>query len=331
MERYPISGPLKSHTPSARQRITNWMNQNMFGDTRQGQGKAERLMGVMDYTPLGVGTAMYDAGRAGAEGNMLGAGLNLAMAGVPGPAKKGIRAFHGSPHDFDKFSLDKIGTGEGAQAYGHGLYFAENEGVARDYRRKLGDYKVNAEQILRKYVGEAELSPEDIASVQQLGSGDGLEKHLAWRVPATRGLTPDQRQAILDEYKTREAGRMYEVSINADPEQFLDWDAPLSQQPEPIRQLGSAQKNRPLVDTDTGRDIYNKNTQGLSSDTASERLKAAGIPGIKYLDQGSRNAGDGTRNYVVFDDKLIEILKKYGLLGPIATGMAASMYGQDDQ
>lgn len=51
-----------------------------------------------------------------------------------GEQPKGITAYHGSPHDFDKFSLDKIGTGEGAQAYGHGLYFADSEGVARSYR-----------------------------------------------------------------------------------------------------------------------------------------------------------------------------------------------------
>ena len=43
---------------------------------------------------------------------------------------KGIKAYHGSPHDFDKFDLSKIGTGEGAQAYGHGLYFAESPKVA---------------------------------------------------------------------------------------------------------------------------------------------------------------------------------------------------------
>src|SRR5215510_3136348 len=52
-------------------------------------------------------------------------------------AVKGIRAYHGSPHDFERFDLSKIGTGEGAQAYGHGLYFAENEGVAGEYRRAL--------------------------------------------------------------------------------------------------------------------------------------------------------------------------------------------------
>jgi hypothetical protein len=95
MERYPISGLLKSHTPSARQRITNWMNQNMFGDTRQGQGKAERLMGVMDYTPLGVGTAAYDVGHSAASGDWLGAGLNLAMAAAPGPSMKKIPIFRG--------------------------------------------------------------------------------------------------------------------------------------------------------------------------------------------------------------------------------------------
>ena len=43
-------------------------------------------------------------------------------------------AYHGSPHRFDKFTLDKIGTGEGAQAYGWGLYFAGNKEVADWYR-----------------------------------------------------------------------------------------------------------------------------------------------------------------------------------------------------
>jgi hypothetical protein len=48
-----------------------------------------------------------------------------------------IEAYHGSPHRFDKFSMENIGTGEGAQAYGHGLYFADSEDVARNYRNDL--------------------------------------------------------------------------------------------------------------------------------------------------------------------------------------------------
>ena len=43
---------------------------------------------------------------------------------------QGIRAYHSSPHDFERFDLSKIGTGEGAQVYGHGLYFAENPAVS---------------------------------------------------------------------------------------------------------------------------------------------------------------------------------------------------------
>jgi hypothetical protein len=49
-------------------------------------------------------------------------------------------------------------------------------------------------------------------------------------------------------------------------------------------------------------------------------MRDAGIKGIKYLDQGSRGAGEGSRNYVVFDDKLIDIVKKYGLTGLLGAG-----------
>lgn len=56
---------------------------------------------------------------------------------------------------------------------------------------------------------------------------------------------------------------------------------------------------------------------------ASKKLLEAGIPGIRYKDAGSRGTDAGTYNYVVFDDKLIEILRKYGLLG-MAGGAAAN-------
>lgn len=50
---------------------------------------------------------------------------------------------------------------------------------------------------------------------------------------------------------------------------------------------------------------------------ADKKLAEAGIPGIRYLDQGSRGKGEGSYNYVVFDDSIIDILKKYGLAGLI--------------
>lgn len=50
-----------------------------------------------------------------------------------------------------------------------------------------------------------------------------------------------------------------------------------------------------------------------------------GVPGIQYLDQGSRSAGQGTRNYVMFDDNLIEIIRKYGIAGLLGSGAGYGM------
>lgn len=57
-------------------------------------------------------------------------------------------AYHGTPHKFDKFSIESIGTGEGNQAHGWGLYFAENKEVSEKYREKLSNYKRNGQRSL---------------------------------------------------------------------------------------------------------------------------------------------------------------------------------------
>ena len=46
-------------------------------------------------------------------------------------------AWHGSPHTFQKFDLGAIGTGEGAQAHGWGLYFAQDREVSERYKERL--------------------------------------------------------------------------------------------------------------------------------------------------------------------------------------------------
>ena len=47
-------------------------------------------------------------------------------------------AWHGSPYTFDKFSMDAIGSGEGAQAHGYGLYFAQDKDVSEAYKKHIG-------------------------------------------------------------------------------------------------------------------------------------------------------------------------------------------------
>lgn len=323
-----------------------------------------------------------------------------------------VRAFHGSPHDFEKFDLGKIGTGEGAQAYGHGLYFAENTAVALDYQKKLGQYRA---------VVAGEEIPDDglafgLTHLIQKNDGDlvavrdAIKKRIEDdpRLARPGFSTAPESLAKLDDWISRgitkadetSKGRMYEARIRAKPEEFLDWDKPLSEQPASVRaaidRLGVGE--RALFDE--GQDIFGQpksvghaiNAAGQLPDrqsSLSQLLAARGIPGIRYLDQGSRYTptnlpnnpianearrflaeanGDSeaarklfnesnpverfgqterdevlrvieaagrkvTYNYVVFDDKLIDIIGKDGKpvvpdggpgAAPAALGAAAS-------
>ena len=235
------------------------------------------------------------------------------VGAIRNATKKGIKAYHGSPHDFDQFSMQKIGTGEGAQAYGHGLYFAENEATAREYERALA---------LR---ASKEITP----ATYLLSINGGNRAHAKWDA-LRRGYDADSDVVRAIESGTVSApkGNMYEVAIKADPEQFLDWDAPLSQQAQGVRDAVAAvapEADRAAggIGAHIGRSAYAVARsavplkEGNLSAAVSRRLKDAGVPGIKYLDQGSRAAGEGTRNYVVFDDSLVTILKKYGVALPV--------------
>jgi hypothetical protein len=267
---------------------------------------------------------------------------------------QGIRAYHGSPHDFDRFSLDKIGTGEGAQAYGHGLYFADSEDVARTYRDNLTpvDYKLGNQPL-------APQEPSDFAARRALQNfGPNIDDAIAKAKAAVDGGHPadvsEWGPALqkLEEWKQSgqysydKSGRLYEVNIKANPEDFLDWDKPLSQQSEAVRSMFEAivdpqRQKYPNFDP-KGETLYRwaeggrlaKSSDDLAANVGGEsalsRLREAGIPGIRYLDGMSRDGGAGTSNYVVFDDALIDILRKYANAptgAAIPAGMEAS---QDD-
>lgn len=269
-----------------------------------------------------------------------------------------LRLYHGSPHDFDRFSMSKIGTGEGAQAYGHGLYFAENEGVARGYRDALTspvDYQGKGypgadSNLAAKKVADA-MGPNS-APANVIASEASKYRYQAQQLRAKlegqSGAARDANERLAASFEqiasdieglnpndfALKSGRMYEVNVNANPEDFLDWDLPLSQQPKSVRdalgprvdalrQAGSGLPHDPVGEmlwrvahpqggfdkTDFSRSV---------PEQATERLREAGIPGIRYLDAGSRGAGDGSRNYVVFDENLIEIVRKYGIAGAAA-------------
>jgi hypothetical protein len=271
-------------------------------------------------------------------------------------------AYHGSPYDFDRFDVTKIGTGEGAQAYGHGLYFAENEGVAKGYQANVKDTAL----IDRNNKRMSELAKDMEAN--SYGYRHWKDKELGERQAA-------EYDRLMEE-KMR-PGRMYQVRIKPDSEHFLDWDGRLSQMPPKVQEavrslqipdpLGGGNLGEPGHVMATGEEIWKAlarkavpaadqraGFEARNPTNASETLRAVGVPGIRYLDQGSRNhammkpephefndgskgwvvngpKGDeffdtkseahafidkhdkgATRNYVVFDDKDVEVTHKDG-------------------
>jgi hypothetical protein len=270
----------------------------------------------------------------------------------------GIKAYHSSPHDFERFDLSKIGTGEGAQAYGHGLYFAENpkvSGIGGQYYQNFESrfLKDNAEGRALDYLKHSGYDHQQAIK--------WLDETLAER--QARGLTgaPDH-QKLVDARELLATGgkvgpRTYEVNIKADPAQMLDWDKPLAQQGETVQGLASRFGIRPDDFGFTkGAAFYRKVGDFLGptgktanfNASASEGLAGQGIPGIKYLDEGSRTlaarannprnanwaaddaafrATPPTSNYVVFDPANIDILKKYGIAGAAAAPVVGAAMG----
>ena len=120
--------------------------------------------------------------------------------------------------------------------------------------------------------------------------------------------------------QAKPSGNIYQVDLPDEQiARMIDWDKPLSEQSEAVQEAVAKLRDVPLASGDrtiggelfegaTGMDLMmalkktNPETffgprYGAQS---SEMLRQAGIPGIRYLDQGSRGAGQGTSNFVVF-------------------------------
>lgn len=246
--------------------------------------------------------------------------------GVP-RTPQGIIAYHGSPHSFDRFDISKIGTGEGAQAYGHGLYFAEAEPVAQEYRQRLAE-------VTAAPFDEIGIPPREWnAATMFARQMDPSQPDVAARDFAQwvgRQVTPE----LVDAFRVaKKPGNMYKVRLNVRPEDLLDWDAAFT--PEGLESFAakfdrvnpatrqrledwsyvSQKRGLPMPE---GSDVMQQLGGGrVSSPELSRMLNEAGILGVQYLDQASRSVGDGTRNYVMFNDDTIDLLRKYAKGGSV--------------
>ena len=261
-----------------------------------------------------------------------------------GFAPLGITAWHGSPHKFNKFSMDKIGTGEGAQAYGHGLYLAEKPNIAAGYRDRLSTNYVDASGA-QKTAGsawtDAMQAAQDagakhpdraraIAGQVQAWVDSGKQAKTFLRYNQPPPGTEAQYKAAADALDglSKNPGNLYKTDIPDEAvARFLDWDKPLSQQAPEVRKVLQrlAEDGQDFYPTlkemmqpfeagnTTGQAVYHAlQREGGNAVNATRELKSAGIPGIRYLDGGSRGAGQGSSNFVAFDPDLIRILERNG-------------------
>lgn len=294
---------LRAYHPSLGERLQQGVSgllAKVGFDERHAQRLGKKLFGALEaVTPIGNVTGAHQGVRdmrAGvrrrsvgqAASGAIGAALSAlpipaparkiigrASSGMFGAAKKPIRAWHGSDKDFDKFSDDFIGAGEGAQGYGYGHYLSESRRLANSYR-----------------------NPKLIPN-------------------------PPPNH-----------GRLYEVDINAQPEDFIEWDAPLRDMPEQVQRLARTadlshlnpgHRNRSVIERFTqggedpgypalGHHLHNALTDYGANTEANRRLSqmlaGEGFAGFRY-GQPRDALGGGGRNYVVFNPDIIDILNRH--------------------
>lgn len=238
-------------------------------------------------------------------------------------------AYAGSRVDYDAPSLEAIGTGEGNQAHGYGLYYALDREVAEGYRERFineygegivefngvvykntDDYAHFLLNLKQTKKGEIARQREIAKFFNENGNMELAKKH--------EKLAEEGENINVDDIKT--LGQVHEVDLPENP-YLLDEQLPFSEQSEfvkdAIRKLNNEDVNDILDDDTTGEDIYGElansinkeNGYNLSQEEAEKRasqtLGKLGIKGITY--DGRR---DG-RCFVIFDPKDVRVIQKF--------------------
>ena len=253
-------------------------------------------------------------------------------------------AYHGTPHSFEQFDLGAIGTGEGAQAHGWGLYFAADKKIADErYRKRLTNDQYVIETDEATYYFDIEKQDwVDKKTGQPVGGMSTPLGHAVWEIGFREGnvqaalkALKGQRDALIEENDSSNAqrldflirtiklleekkfnyrkdnGSLFEVDI-PENDVLLDEDKSIEEQPSKVREIIEKELERIGSSASNGKQFYNEIVfefarQGSENPqrAASEYLNRLGIKGITY--EGAR---DG-RCFVIFDDKAISIINRY--------------------
>lgn len=350
------------------------------------------LLGAGSAWRAGLERTLADINRPMFPGGQL--DLSHPMLGFAGPGS--IKGFHGTPHLFEpvegnpfgEFRNEAIGTGEGAQAYGYGHYVAGNPAVAKSYmpqtesqvlhnRQPLSTSEPHtalANSYLQLYPGQPDWIARTQAAIQNDIPRFSHDEDIWTNLHRANNFIGENADKL--SYGPAPAGALLEVHILPDEHELLDWDKPLSQQSEGVQQAIDKFWEKHGFDTggataaqhsQLGGDFYKDISRQLPQESfttdaklASQALHEAGIPGIRYLDAGSRvlqkppvltqqgwkiygsdqifpdknsalQAIDDrlTRNYVIFDPSNLRIIARNGQrLEPVDHNPFAESQGQ---
>ena len=368
-----------------------------------GQQKYPDTEHYLETMPLKSNTPIGDvAGRIGSFApinpmpavkgylSLLGNEINAGMTGQPTrsvigqitPKPLQLDVYHGTPHSFERFDASKIGTGEGAQAYGHGIYVAENPEVAKRYQYqlapernardlntkvnyiKIGDKPINPDNydidIQQELVDAAKLGKKEFLDFanQRRTRWEELSKDESYPYRGTANERVNEYNKLISDAKElgvtyTGSGTLYKADL---PDEMiptmLDWDKPITPmgnlQIKPVAKdyngpygtgeyggyawhLGDIQIDKAFRTPENAQKYApygNQLIKELNAITGTptghaELLQKAGIPGIKYLDEGSRGtnyrgdsaffhaATDFKNNDYSLSDALQEMKKAY--------------------
>lgn len=248
------------------------------------------------------------------------------------------KAYHGSPYTFDHFDLGAIGTGEGNQAHGWGLYFAQDKKIAENYKDILGansgevitgktKYKINEDgDWYDENTGNIidDITPLSMALTEVLETGNSNKaiEHLQEFIKSKEGKTAQTvisqvkraKEAIKllkkNEFAGHEQKTAFEVEIPED-NKLIDEFKNINEQPRKVQAaIRKAWKEigyKPsALQYMSGREFYKQLASELGGEkAASEKLNSLGVKGITY-----DGLVDG-KCFVVFDDKAIQIINRY--------------------
>ena len=311
------------------------------GTTRMRPETAEALMNVAPFAPVAsrvANQAAMTAGRAGARYAERVVPQIMERGGLPaqllGDISRGsvspLDVYHGTPHTLPpternplgEFDASKIGTGEGAQSFGYGIYTAENPAVAKEYMQFEGlpslQTKVELSKKTRDFLNDY-VNPDTSSSQWLKAAKEDAKKYN--RIEEFQELSKLKAKDI---GSTPVGGNLYKVDL---PDEkiatMLDWDKPMSEQrnliekmrkalvggDSPLSRVKQFELNDWLNDRVRLRNLHPQSIINLQDPQIVKRLSEAGIPGVKYLDELSRRPGASSMTQAQLDTR-IEILKK---------------------